>query len=270
MRPVTEIAPVAPTSSSGRRRGVRLATELRAAIGLLTRVPIGSLPVDAAGAAAFPLVGAVIGAVGLAPLLVAGFVSPLIAALLALATTTILTGAIHLDAVADTADALMARDRAAAEDARRDPRVGTGGVLALVFVVGLEAVALVELAASLGPVPAWVAAIVACSASRAAPVVIAVLAAGRVTGEGSGDWFVRQVGGAAATVAVASAIVIAAVAGLAGAGLVPGVALAGAALGIALGLVVIRVRGQLDGDGLGASTELSFTAALVLTALLVA
>jgi adenosylcobinamide-GDP ribazoletransferase len=263
---VTQIDSVSPTASGGRRRRVRPLTELRAAAGLLTRVPVGGAPVDTAGAAVFPLVGAMIGAVGMAPLLVIGWTSPLLAALLALATTAVVTGAIHLDAVADTADALMARDRAAAEEARRDPRLGTGGVLGLLFVVTLEAAALTALTVGLGPVAAWAVGIVACSASRAAPVVIAVVAAGRITGEGSGDWFVRQVGVGAAVFAIASGAAIALIAGIAGTGLVPGVALAGAALGIALGLAIVRVRGQLDGDGLGASTELAFATALVLAA----
>ena len=106
----------------------------------------------------------------MAPLLVVGGASPLIGAILALATTAILTGAIHLDAVADTADALMARDRAAAEQRGGNHGSGRGGALALVFVVALEAVALAEVASGLGLAGAWVVGVVACSASRGAPV----------------------------------------------------------------------------------------------------
>jgi adenosylcobinamide-GDP ribazoletransferase len=241
---------------------------LRAAVGLLTRVPVAAG--DAAGAAFFPLVGAAVGAAGIAPVLLVGDRSPVLSALLALAATAVISGAIHLDALADTADALMARDPDSAERARRDPRLGSGGVVVLLFVIALEAVALSMLVTGLGSVVAWLAAVVACAASRAVPVVIALLAAGRAGREGSGAWFVRQVDGVTAAVAVGLAIALGVVAWLASGGVAPWVAIAGTGLGGALGLVVVRIRGQLDGDGLGASTELAFAAALVVTAVVVA
>ncbi|HET9344526.1 MAG TPA: adenosylcobinamide-GDP ribazoletransferase [Candidatus Limnocylindrales bacterium] len=263
MRNVAESAP-----GADRRPRIRPWAELRGAAGLLTRLPVAAG--DTAGAAAFPLVGAAIGVAGMAPILLLGDRSPALAALLALATTAIVTGAIHLDAVADTADALLARDPASAELARRDPRLGTGGVIALVFVVAVEAVALTGVVNGLGALTAWLGALTACAASRAAPVLVALLAADRVSNEGSGAWFVRQVDTASAAGAVALAITVAVVAGLASGDVAPGIAIGGAALGAVLGLGVVSVRGQLDGDGLGASTELAFAAALVVTAVAVA
>ena len=262
MRQVVDPARPGGAASAGRR--LRPAAELRAAVGLLTRVPVSTG--EAAGAAVFPLVGAAIGVLGMAPILVLGDRMPLLAALLGLATIAVLTGAIHLDAVADTADALMAPDLASAERARRDPRLGSGGVITLVFVVALEAVALTELVGSLGAVTAWLTAAAACSASRAAPVLIALLAAGRAAGEGSGAGFARQVDGGAAGVAIALVVAVGVVASLASGSVVPGLATVGAGLGVVLGLLVVRARRQLDGDGLGASTELAFAAALVMTA----
>jgi adenosylcobinamide-GDP ribazoletransferase len=83
-----------------------------AAVSFLTRVPVGRhLALDAAdvgrGAALFPLVGAGIGAaVGLVAVGLDAVLPPFLAAALAVAVEALLTGAIHLDALADTADAL--------------------------------------------------------------------------------------------------------------------------------------------------------------------
>jgi adenosylcobinamide-GDP ribazoletransferase len=235
--------------------------ELRAAVGLLTRVPVRAG--DRSGAAAFPLVGAAIGVVAMSPIVLLGGQSPVLASLLALAATAVVTGAMHLDAVADTADALMARDADAAERARRDPRLGTGGVLALLFVVAIEAAALVELLGHVGQVAGWLTVIAACAASRAAPVLVAFVAADRATAEGSGAWFAGQVGGRTGAIAVVLVAIAAALTGLAGGGASALIAPVGAALSVGLGLVVVRARGRLDGDGLGASTELAFAAALL-------
>jgi len=259
----------AAESSAGTRPRRHPATELKAAVGFLTRIPVDAAG-ETAGAAAYSLVGAAIGAIGMAPLLIVGGASPLIAAFLALATTTVLTGAIHLDALADTADALMARDPLAAERARRDPRLGTGGALALVFVVAVEAVALAELVDGLGVVAAWAVGIVACAASRATPVLLALFAGQRAAADGSGAWFVRDVDPLAVLSVVVTAFGVGALVWAAVGGLAPWIALAGAAAGVAAGLVLVRLRRQLDGDGLGATTELSFAIGLIAVAVLVA
>src|ERR1700704_5339998 len=102
-------------------RAVR--AELRgvaAALAFLTRVPVGRFAeLDGAdvarGAVAFPLVGAGIGAAtgGVVYALAGSLTAPL-AAVLGLVVAALLTGALHLDALADTADALGAwtRERA--------------------------------------------------------------------------------------------------------------------------------------------------------------
>ncbi|MDX6516540.1 MAG: adenosylcobinamide-GDP ribazoletransferase, partial [Gaiellaceae bacterium] len=82
---------------------------LVAALSFLTRVPVGgSLVLDgddvARGGVAFPLVGAGIGAaVGGIATALAHSLTPLLAVALALAAGTLLTGALHLDALADSA-----------------------------------------------------------------------------------------------------------------------------------------------------------------------
>src|SRR5919109_3925045 len=117
------------------------ASQLRAlagAVSFLTRVPVGRrLALDGAdvarGALLFPVVGAGIGAaVGLAAVLLDEPLPALPAAALALALGLLLTGAMHLDGLADTADALGGRSRAEALSIMRDHAVGTYGVAALI------------------------------------------------------------------------------------------------------------------------------------------
>ena len=55
----------------------------------------------------------------------------------------------------------------------------------------VEAVALAEVVGGLGPAGAWVVAVLACAASRAAPVALSLIARDRVAADGSGAWFVR-------------------------------------------------------------------------------
>ena len=74
--------------------------------------------------------------------------------------------------------------------ARRDPRLGTGGALALLFVLAIDAIALTYLAAISGGAAAGLACVAAGAASRAVPVVVARLDARRSTGSGFGAWFV--------------------------------------------------------------------------------
>jgi adenosylcobinamide-GDP ribazoletransferase len=123
-------------------------TGLTAAITLLTRLPVApAAPLSPAALPWFPVVGALLGllaaAVHAAGHLVA---APLLAAALAVATTVLLTGALHEDGLADAADAWGgASTREAALGILRDPRHGTYGVLALVLSVGLRVAALASL-----------------------------------------------------------------------------------------------------------------------------
>ena len=249
-----------------------------AAVGFLTRLPLGERGGAAAatstGAAAFGLVGALVGAVIGLPMLVLGGLDPTIAAILAVAAGVIVTGAIHLDGLADTADALLVPDPARAEAARTDPATGPGGVVAVVLVLGLEAAALASLAATAGPAIAAIACIAAGAVSRTVAVLGGLAMRSRAAGR-LGTWFAERLRLSDAVIAVVSAVLVVSVgAVLAGstgdAVLGPAVAV-GAVVGAALGLAISRMiagrRGQLDGDGLGATVELSFAAVVVATAL---
>ena len=127
----------------------------------------------------FPLVGALVGAVGALVLwLAVDRTSPLVAAVLAVTTTVWLTGAFHEDGLADTFDALgghVPRERAL--EIMKDSRIGTYGAAALGLSLALRVVLLAELVdlaepASFGVAAAVWALVVAHLLGRAGAVVL--------------------------------------------------------------------------------------------------
>ena len=96
---------------------------------------------------------------------------PLMAALLALAVHTLLTGALHEDGLSDTADGLGGgKDRERALEIMKDSRIGTYGAAALILSFGLRAAALAAIARHLSPEDAAVAILAAATLSRGAMV----------------------------------------------------------------------------------------------------
>ena len=253
--------------------------ELIGALRLLTRFRLGSDEgpgagtaergmSGATGAVAFPLVGALVGAIGLVPLALVGSVEPVIAALLAIAAMAVVTGALHLDGLADTADALVAPDAIRAERARKDPSVGVGGVVALILALGLDAAALATLASATSGWLAGLALVVAAVGARTIAVVAIVVERRRIAADGFGAWFAARVRPPAAIGAMLIAVAIGAVlAVIAGSPALAIGGLAGAAIGLGLAHGITTWRGQLDGDGMGAIVELTVAAILVGTAL---
>jgi adenosylcobinamide-GDP ribazoletransferase len=123
----------------------------------------------------FPLVGALVGAVGAAVLVGAAQLWPAwVAAVLALAATVAITGGFHEDGLADTFDALggvVPRDKALA--IMKDSRIGSYGALALGLSLLLRAALLAVLAAR--PMLGAVAALLSRHAlARAAAVGVMV------------------------------------------------------------------------------------------------
>ncbi len=245
--------------------------ETRAAIGLLTRLPVAGTRAadsDASGAVAFPLVGGLSGAIGALPLVLAGALEPVLGSLLAIGLLAILTGALHLDGLADTADALLARDAERAERARKDPAVGPGGAIALILVLGLETAALAAIVASSGGRFAAAALIVAAAVSRALPVVAIVTRRGALATDGFGAWFAARVRPSAAVIAIVlAAAITGAIAVVAGSAVLAVGGLVGAAIGLLATVAIVAGRGRLDGDGMGAIVELTLAATLTFVAL---
>lgn len=124
-------------------------TQLRLAAGFLTVLPLmpqEAVAEDAVGAsmAWFPLIGLAIGAaLAVEDRLLALFLGRAIRSVLIVLSMAVLTGAVHLDAVADSADAMGAgRNRERALEILRDSRIGSFGAVSLFFVLALKVVAL--------------------------------------------------------------------------------------------------------------------------------
>ena len=237
--------------------------EIVAALALLTRIPVGRSPADATGAAAFALVGALVGGLGAVVMVLLGGPVPTLAGILAIGTMALVSGAVHLDGLADTADALLAPDRTRAEAARKDPAIGSGGTAALILVLAAQVAALASLATGAGPVVAGLACIAAASASRTLPLVAVRIGAGVAPPDGLGAWFAERVAGIDTAIAITTAALVIGFASLLAGSWVLAI---GLALGFALGVVVaaglLRAREQLDGDLLGATVEIGLATIL--------
>jgi len=151
--------------------------DLPAALGLLTRLPVvvdGARAVDrgAAAAWAYPLVGVVLGAIlaaGTAVMIWIGIPAGIIAGLV-LAGSVVMTGAMHEDGLADSADGLWGGwDKARRLEIMKDSHIGVYGVCAIALSLLLRWLALVVIV-SMGAY--WVAFITAGAVSRAAMVVL--------------------------------------------------------------------------------------------------
>lgn len=250
---------------------------LRLSVGLLTVIPVGAIAevdrrVARSAMLLAPLVGLLLGAIAAAVLigvraLVPTTLGALLAAVLAIATLAYLTRALHLDGLADTADALGSgrRGDAALEIARRGD-VGPFGVVTLMLVLLVQVTALAvssdagwgALALVLAVVTGRIAAVVACT--RGIPAAstegLGALVAGTVPRTAALAWAVIALGLAAA-----------AGAWITGVAWVPALAVA-AGLTLGLGIVVRSVGrlGGINGDVLGAAIESATTTALVILA----
>ena len=127
-------------------RGLRLAAQF------LTRLPVPGVtdfsPVDLARSAAwFPFVGLVLGVIVALVTFALGYRSAVLAGVVGVLAWVWLTGAMHLDGLADLADALGAshRDRQRFLAVLEDPHVGTFGVVSVVLALLLKVAALAML-----------------------------------------------------------------------------------------------------------------------------
>ncbi len=121
---------------------------LRALFSFFTRIPAGYASLDEVYKCAhlLPLLGAIEALLVAPPLLALGS-HPWIAGMLAALLHAIVTGGLHIDGLADYIDAVLAGARG--EEARRlmkDPRLGTGGALAVTFHTLLSTIAFARIA----------------------------------------------------------------------------------------------------------------------------
>src|SRR4051812_24820016 len=153
-------------------RGVRAAV---AAVTFLTRVPLGRFVATdaqdvARGAPIFPVVGAAIGAVGAgAVLLLLPPLSPFLAAALATALMVALTGAFHLDGLADTFDATGGMTREHSLEIMRDSRIGSFGAAGLALALIVRVAVIAQLVSGGGVLAGMIAAGAVSRGAAAAP-----------------------------------------------------------------------------------------------------
>lgn len=234
---------------------------LLAALGFLTRVPVPSSVFDgttrSAQLAWYPAVGALIGAAlwGLGWLL--SPTPPLLGAALLLAAWVALTGGLHLDGLADSADAWIGGlgDRERTLAIMKDPRSGPMGVTAVVLVLLLKF-------ASLASMPLPSAALWLAPLAGRTVLTAAFLGTPYVRSGGMGSALVQAPRGACA-----AALVLAALwALLAGWG---GVRTLVVATVVFLGwrIACVRRLGGITGDTCGALAELVEATVLVALAL---
>jgi adenosylcobinamide-GDP ribazoletransferase len=250
----------------------------RAALSLFTVIPAGAPAELEAGALAramfwLPVLGLLLGLIaagGLAIVTAGGPSVPrqLLGAALAVALLAALTGGLHLDGLADTADGLGSRRPAEGALAiMRRPDIGPLGVVTLVLVLLIQVTALAAVprgwpavaALVLAAVTGRVAAVLATGVPAARPGGLGALVAGR-TGRA----------GRAATGLVLLAAVIPAGLALGGtAGALRGLAaaLAGLLAGGLLARTARRRLGGMTGDVFGAIIELSSAIVLLVLAL---
>jgi adenosylcobinamide-GDP ribazoletransferase len=248
------------------------------AISLFTAIPAGvsgTLDDDVAARAILwlPAIGLLLGGVGGGVMLGAGRLNAtgpgrLLGAALAVAAIAVLTGGLHLDGLADTADGLGSRRPAAdALEIMRRSDIGPMGVGALVLALLIQVTAVAAIprlplataALVLAEVTGRVSVVIATSSPAARPGGFGALVADRTTAAE------RALTASALACAVAAAGLTAGGPALAVRGLAA--TLAGLLAGWLLQRTARRRLGGTTGDVFGAILQVSATTALVVAAL---
>jgi adenosylcobinamide-GDP ribazoletransferase len=230
---------------------------MRSALGFLTVVG-GAAPPDRRAPAWFGVVGAALGlAVGGAWWVAGELWPPLVAAVLALAADAALTGLLHYDGLADSADGLLPPlDRRRRLDVMATPEIGAFGVMALALVVLARVAAL----GALQPDPLLVAGLWTISRSAMA-VALAWLPYARTDGGAASGFRSASPGPGLAAMAAGCAVVAWSFDG----GWGPGVLVAAGGLAGfgAVAMLARRRLGGYTGDVLGAAGLIAETAGLL-------
>ncbi|WP_337263793.1 MULTISPECIES: adenosylcobinamide-GDP ribazoletransferase [unclassified Serratia (in: enterobacteria)] len=238
------------------RLGLFLAT-----LQFMTRIPVPArwtqgLELDhyERGIVGFPLIGLIVGAIGggvftlLSPW--CGF--PL-AALAYVLTLALVTGAFHLDGLADTCDGVFsARSRENMLEIMRDSRLGTNGGLALVFIVLAKVLVVSELA--LRGLPMLATLIAASVVGRSLLVLLMYRQRYAREGVGLGNLYIGRINGVQTATTLACAVVLVMLLGQSKAMIALGYTLIAVLL---LRAYLRRRLGGQTGDTLGAAVEVA-------------
>lgn len=250
------------------------------AVAFLTRIPVPAgrtrAPDLVRAAVWFPAVGALLGAaLVLMGLGLAGITSTPVAVVVVVTVEVVVTGALHLDGLADVADGLGGRDRESRLRIMKDHATGVYGTAAVALALLLEVallLALVPVAAAgepwFGPTwllpgsPGWLTAALlgaaAWSLSRAAMLPVA-LALPYARPDGTGRAVVESLTARHTLAAWVLPAVLCLVLGRPGLVMLVGTLTSAAGVG----LVARRWFGGATGDVLGATAQVSLLTALL-------
>lgn len=229
--------------------------DLKVALAFLTRIPINHGPQISLrrSAALFPLVGALIGLIGgLVFYLSSAILPPLVSASISILVTVAITGAFHLDGLADICDGLIGGwNREERLKILKDSRHGTYGVAA----ISLQLILQVCLLSALSPRDGLFTLIVLHTLSRLVPIFLMLIPA--TSGhDGMGASVSREIG--AKEPLVGSLITVLLIAPIMGLNFLLLSAILFLTLSI-FALWVIRKIGGMVGDAFGAGEQISET-----------
>jgi len=229
--------------------------DLKVSLAFLTRIPINHGPQISLrrSAALFPLVGALIGLIGgLVFYVSSAILPPLVSASISILVTVAITGAFHLDGLADICDGLIGGwNREERLKILKDSRHGTYGVAA----ISLQLILQVCLLSALSPRDGLFTLIVLHTLSRLVPIFLMLIPA--TSGhDGMGASVSREIG--AREPLVGSLITVLLIAPIMGLNLLLLSAILFLTLSI-FALWVIRKIGGMVGDAFGAGEQISET-----------
>lgn len=229
--------------------------DLKVALAFLTRIPINHGPQISLrrSAALFPLVGALIGLIGgLVFYVSSAILPPLVSASISILVTVAITGAFHLDGLADICDGLIGGwNREERLKILKDSRHGTYGVAA----ISLQLILQVSLLSALSPRDGLFTLIVLHTLSRLVPIFLMLIPA--TSGhDGMGASVSREIG--AREPLVGSLITVLLIAPIMGLNFLLLSAILFLTLSI-FALWVIRKIGGMVGDAFGAGEQISET-----------
>ncbi|HEU0197786.1 MAG TPA: adenosylcobinamide-GDP ribazoletransferase [Nevskiaceae bacterium] len=230
---------------------------LLVAIGFLTRIPVpGQVYGEPTSAARsliwYPLVGALLGAVLLGVYSLLADVPALIRAAVALTVWAALTGGLHLDGLADSADAWIGGlgDRQRTLTIMKDPRSGPAGVTAIVLDLLIKFAALASLS------HAWALILVLALGRAAAAALLLTTPYVRAAGLGAA---LQDAPRAACWAAIALCVVVCLTTGNLGLRAV----VATAIVWLAWRAALLQRLGGCTGDTAGALIEMAEAGALI-------
>ncbi|CFR23967.1 adenosylcobinamide-GDP ribazoletransferase [Yersinia frederiksenii] len=230
-----------------------------ATLQFMTRIPVPErwtqgLAMDQyeRGIVGFPLIGLIVGLIGgVVFTLLAPWCGIPLAALGYVLALALVTGAFHLDGLADTCDGVFsARKREQMLEIMRDSRLGTNGGLALIFIVVAKVLVVSELA--LRDMPMLVTLTAASVAGRTVIVLLMYRQRYAREGNGLGNIYIGKVTGKQTAVTLAGGAILTLLLGKGAAVLALVITMAVVWL---LATYLRRRLGGQTGDTLGAAAE---------------